>query len=148
MLRSITTLICCFVLVTSCQKNDDGDNNNNFIPDINFDTFDSINTALPQYNDLQFPGGSIVINGFGYNGIVIYNTGNTYYAFEITDPNHVPSGCSILNVEGTIATCNCEDGNSYSIAGGGVPFDGTTGQYSLKPYFVETNGNVIRVYSN
>jgi len=148
MLRSITTLICCFALVTSCQKNDDGDNNNNFIPDINFDTFDSINTTLPQYNDLQFPGGSIVINGFGYNGIVIYNTGNTYYAFEITDPNHVPSGCSILNVEGTIATCNCEDGNSYSIAGGGVPFDGTTGQYSLKPYFVETNGNVIRVYSN
>lgn len=149
MLRSLFSIILCFVLVLSCQKNDDNDNNNNYIPDIAFDTSNSINTSLPQYNDLQFPGNSLVLNQFGYNGIVIYSVGNdSYYAFEITDPNHAPSNCSSLNVNGTIATCNCEDGNSYSIAAGGVPFDGTTGQFSLKPYFVEVNGNVIRVYNN
>ncbi|WP_397364438.1 hypothetical protein [Olleya sp. R77988] len=148
MLRSLFTILFCSVLVLSCQKNDD-DNNNNYIPNIAFDTLNSIDTTLPQYNDLQFPNNYIVLNGFGYNGIVIYNTGNgTYYAFEITDPNHAPSSCSNLTVDSAIATCNCEDGNSYSVAGGGVPFDGTTGQYSLKPYFVEVSGSVIRVYNN
>ncbi|MGB6267825.1 MAG: hypothetical protein WBF67_02340 [Olleya sp.] len=148
MLRSLFTILFCSFLVLSCQKNDDNDNNNNYIPDIAFDTLDSINTTLPQYNNLQFPGNFVVLNGFGYNGIVIYNTGNGMYsAFEITDPNHAPSGCSSLTIEGISATCNCEDGNSYNIVDG-APFDGTTGQFSLKPYFVEVNGSVIRVYNN
>ncbi|PKG50123.1 hypothetical protein [Olleya sp. 1-3] len=147
MLRSIATIIFCFILVTSCQKNDDNDTNN-FIPNIAFDTLNSINTTLPQYNSLQFPSNHLVLNGFGYKGIVIYNIGNNMYtAFEITDPNHVPSTCSKLTVSGITATCNCEDGNSYNIVDG-APFDGTSGQFALKPYFVEVNGSVIRVYNN
>ncbi|QXP60941.1 hypothetical protein [Olleya sp. HaHaR_3_96] len=148
MLKPLFTIIFCSILVLSCQKNDDNDNNNNFIPNISFDTLNSINTTLPQYNDLQFPSSHLVLNGFGYNGIVIYSAGNNQYvAFEITDPNHAPSNCSSLNVEGISATCNCDDDNSYNIVNG-APFDGTTGQYSLKPYFVEVNGPVIRVYNN
>ena len=148
MLRSLFTIVFCSFLVLSCQNNDDNDNNNNYIPNIAFDTLDSINTALPQYNDLQFPGNFIVLNNFGYNGIVVYSKGNsTYSAFEITDPNHAPSDCSSLVVEGIAATCSCEDNNSYNIVDG-APFDGTTGQFSLKPYFVEVSGSVIRVYNN
>ena len=148
MLRSLYTLILCSVTLFSCHNNNDDDNGNNFIPDITFDTANTINTTLPQYNDLEFPGGTVVLNGYGYNGIVVYYTGNQYYAFEITDPNHAPTNCSVLTIEGGIATCGCDDANSYSIAGGGVPFDGTDVQFSLKPYFVEANGNVIRVYNN
>jgi hypothetical protein len=148
MSKSLFTLLICSCLVLSCQKNDDNDNNNNFIPEIGFDTFDSINTALPQYSNMQFPGNFIVLNGFGYNGIVVYSKGNNLFsAFEITDPNHAPTSCSVLTVEGITATCNCDDGNSYNIVNG-APFDGTTGQFSLKPYFVEVNGSVIRVFNN
>ncbi len=143
----LLTLLSLIIICVSCQKNDD-DNSNNYIPNIAFDTQNSIDTSLPQYNDLQFAGNHLVLNAFGYNAIVIYNVGNgSYVSFELTDPNHPPSDCSRLTVEGITATCNCDDGNSYNIVTG-APFDGTNGNFSLKPYFVEVNGSVIRVYNN
>lgn len=148
MLKSITASLFCLFLLVSCQKNDDTINANRFIPNIAFDTQNSIDTTLPQFNSLQFASNSLVLPEFGFRGIVIYNSGNNnYFAFEITDPNHIPANCSDLNVEGIIATCNCDDGNSYNIVNG-APFDGTSGQFSLIPYFVEVNGSVIRVFNN
>ncbi|MDA0177691.1 hypothetical protein [Mesoflavibacter profundi] len=140
-------LLVFILLIFSCDKDDDN-NNNNYIPDIVFDTQNSIDTSLPQYNDLQFDGNHLVLNAFGYNAIVIYNVGNgNYVSFELTDPNHAPSNCSRLSVDGITASCNCDDNNSYNIVNGGA-FDGTTGNFSLKQYFVEVNGSVIRVYNN
>ena len=140
------------VLVFACKSDDDSNNenlNNQFLPNILFDTGTLINTNLPQYSDLLFPNNKVILNSnYGINGVVVfYAGGSNYNAFELTDPNHEVSNCSILTVDGIIATCSCSDENSYDILTG-QPQEGTTGNYGLKRYFVEVNGNIIRVFNN
>lgn len=139
-----------FILLTTCSKDNDPRERNPYLPDYSFDTGSQINLTLPQYNDLNFPGGSLEIygNGIGINGFVIFNYGNgSFRAFELTDPNHALDDCSVLAVDDNDnAYCNCDDGNSYLIANG-LPQEGTDGQYPLLEYFVEVNGNIIRVYN-
>lgn len=140
--------IICLIIFASCSSNNDILANPN-LPNYPFDTGNLINTSLPQFNNLQFPGNSVILNNpYGINGVVLYYAGaNNYSAFEISDPNHPLSNCSTLSVEGVIATCSCDDGNSYDILNG-QRREGTTGQYTLKRYFVEKLGSVIRVYNN
>jgi len=147
--RTLVFTLIVFVFVLSCKKSDDNNNGNSFIPNIAFDTQGTINTNLPQFSNLAFAGGSITTSDvFGFNGIVVYNSGNgNFVAFELTDPNHIPNNCSVLTVDGITATCNCDDGNSYNIVNG-QPFEGTSGPFGLVPYFVEVNGNIIRVFNN
>lgn len=143
-------VITLFVLsLSSCQKNDDTIQNNPFIPNIAFDTQTLINTDLPQYNNLQFPGNHIVLNNnYGLNGVVVqYSGGTNYNAFELTDPSHAISDCSKLTIQNGLATCGCDDEKKFEIVSG-QPINGTTSQYTLKRYFVEVNGNIIRVYNN
>lgn len=135
-------------LLSSCSKNDDNDQNNNpNIPNAAFDTGSTINTNLPQYNNLQFPSNQVVLGNYGLNGIVVFYSGIGYSAFELSDPNHQLTSCSTLTVNGLIASCDCDDGNSYEISGG-LPEAGTTGQFTLVRYNVEVNGDVIRVFNN
>jgi len=140
------TTMCLFIV--ACSKSDNGNNNNQFLPNVVFDTGGLINTNLPQFNSLQFPGNHILLsNNYGLNGVVVYYSGSSYNAFELSDPNHALEGCSILTINGVIATCGCLDAKQYDILTG-QPQQGTTGQYGLKRYFVEVNGNIIRVYNN
>ena len=54
----------------------------------------TINLNLPQYNDLNFPGGSSIITSQGIRGIVVYRLNEDLFtAFELSDPNHIPSEC-------------------------------------------------------
>lgn len=138
--------IMCLLLVY-CSQND-VNNNNPFLPNYSFDTGNMINTDLPAYSNLQFPGNYILLdNIYGINGVVVYNSGISFTAFELTDPNHAIQTCSKLTVQGVVASCNCEDENSYDILTGQGQ-EGTSGQYLLKPYFVEVNGNIVRVFNN
>jgi hypothetical protein len=148
----VRLLILVLWVVTSlqaCQKNDDNDQNNSNIPNVAFDTGGLINTNLPQFNQLQFPGNFVLLNNnYGINGVVLYYAGGTNYsAFELTDPAHQLNTCSNLTVEGTTATCNCTDANKYNIIVG-TAIEGTSSQFPLKRYFVEANGNIIRVFNN
>lgn len=150
-MKPILALILITVFALSCQSDDDNNENlnNQYLPNILFDTGTLINTNLPQYSDLQFPNNKVILpSNYGINGVVVfYAGGSNYSAFELTDPNHEISNCSVLTVEGIIATCSCSDENSYDILTG-QPQEGTTGNYGLKRYFVEVNGNIIRVYNN
>ena len=139
------SLIC--LLIVACSKSNVVRNNPN-LPNYSFDTGNLINTNLPEYSNLQFAGNHVILNSnYGINGVVVYNSGTSYTAFELTDPNHSIQNCSNLAVQGVIATCSCDDGNSYEILSGQGQ-EGTTGQYLLKPYFVEVSSNIIRVYNN
>lgn len=140
--------LICLIILTSCSDNNDI-RENPYLPNYQFDTGNLINTTFPQFNELQFPGNSIVLNEpYGINGVVLYYAGgDNYNAFEISDPNHALSSCSTLSIEGIIATCNCDDGNSYDILNG-QSREGTTGTYHLKRYFVERLGSIIRIYNN
>ena len=137
-----------FVLLTNCST-DNSVTRNPYLPNYEFNTGSLINTNLPEFNKLKFAGNSIVLNSpYGINGLVVYYAGgNNYNAFELTDPNHQISACSKLSVEGVIATCTCNDGNSYDLLNG-IKREGTTGLYALIRYRVEVSGSIIRVYNN
>ena len=138
----------CFVLFMACSS-ENNSIQNPYLPNYEFDTGNLINTNLPQYSQLKFANNSIVLNSpYGINGVVLFYAGGTNYnAFEITDPNHQISACSKLSIEGIVATCNCDDGNSYDILNGGKR-EGTTGSYPLIRYRVEVSGSIIRIFNN
>ena len=145
MKKLLLTVLTSFILI-ACSNNDNN-NNNEYLPNDSFDTGSTINLSFPQYNSLQFPGNHVIINQYGLNGIVVYYSGSSYIAFELSDPNHHLQSCSRLTVDGVLATCGCDDENTYDILTG-QPNGSTTGQYGLKPYFVEVSGSIIRVYNN
>jgi|TARA_R110002020_G_scaffold193717_1_gene394244 hypothetical protein len=132
------------VIFSACSTNDDNDFNNPNLIDLNFRL--QLNLDFPEYNDLQFPGNSFTTYNEGIKGVVVYNINNSQYtAFELSDPNHPPNNCSAMTVEGIIATCNCEDANSYNIITGEL-MEGE-GEYSMKPYRIERRSNTIEVYN-
>jgi hypothetical protein len=149
-MRSISLILLSLLLLISCSKSDSNSFlNSSYVPNIAFDTGDLINTTFTQYNELRFAGNYVTLDSpYGLNGFVLfYAGGDNYSAFELTDPNHILTACSRLTVEGVIASCLCDDGNSYDILTGQGQ-ENTTGQFTLKRYFVEVNGNIIRVYNN
>tara|TARA_B110000977_G_scaffold200632_1_gene291897 strand:+ start:4858 stop:5292 length:435 start_codon:yes stop_codon:yes gene_type:complete len=126
-----------------CNKDESrNDNNPNLLnPLISV----NLNLNLPQYNLLKFPGNSLVLDGEGIRGVVIYNVNNDLYtAFELSDPNHIPNGCSKMSLNGIIASCPCTtDSNTYDIVTGQHQSNETL--YPLQQYFVARNGDNIQV---
>ena len=138
-------ILILFVIVLSCKSDDEQVNDNPylFIPVISL----NLNLNLPEYNPLKFPGSNVIINSQGVKGIVIYNVNNDLYtAFDLSDPNHVPSQCSKMTIEGIIATCPCtNDTNSYDIVTG--LHTANENLYPMQQYRVERNGDNIRVFN-
>ncbi len=132
-----------FMLMLACSDSDDSYRNNPNLPDLNFRF--QLNLSFPEYNDLQYAGNSFVTRNYGVRGIVIYNINNSQYsAFELSDPNHPPSECSGMQVNGVIASCEC-DTNKYNIITGELS-EGE-GQYTMKPYRIQRSGNIIEVWN-
>ncbi len=130
------------LILLSCKSDDNVNQNNPFLIDplVNF----QMDLSLPQYNLLNFPGNSIIINSQGIKGIVVYNLDNSqYFAFDLTDPNHVPNTCSRMNIEGIEATCPCpDDENKYNIITGQHATSGNN-VYPMQQYRARRNGNII-----
>lgn len=144
MTKKILVLLLFSIIFNGCSTNDDNSLNNPNLINLNFRL--QLNLDFPEYNDLQFPGNSFVTYNEGIRGVVVYNINNSQYtAFELSDPNHPPNTCSAMSVEGVVATCNCEDGNSYNIITGEL-LEGE-GEYAMKPYRIERRGNMIEVYN-
>ncbi|MFY8111100.1 hypothetical protein [Flavobacterium sp.] len=126
------------LLFTNCSTNG-GTNKNPFIPNYSF-TVD-INTSLPAYSNLKFASNAVFYPGAGARGLIVFNTGSGYNAFDAACPNQALSSCSTLTIKGINAVCPC-DSKEYSL------FTGLSDlQYPLKQYRVEVIGSVIRVYN-
>lgn len=145
-MKKIAIALIITISILSCSSSDDNNQDQNpylAVPPVNI----SLNLNLPEYNDLKFPGNSIIYNNQGIKGIVIYCvTDNLYTASELSDPNHTPSSCSKMQVQGIIATCPCDDDNSYDIVTG--QFSPTNNEkYPMIQYRAERNGDVIAVFN-
>lgn len=143
-MKKITYLILTLIFILSCSKNDTS-NRNPYLPDADF-SFD-INLNLPLYGSLSTPGSSIYIgnNNVGIKGVFVFNTGSSYLAWEASCPNHAPSSCSTMVIEGgTSCRCACED-YLYSLADGSPLVDSEVKLHGLLFYRVDVNGNVLRV---
>lgn len=137
-MKNYILLACCVLLMTCSKRNDDS--NCRFL--MNTHVYVEINMDLPQYNQLLYTGSTMHIpfNIAGGNAGIIVTKGSGYRAFDAADPNHSPSGCSTLSIEGIIGTCGCEDANKYSLLDGQP--QGSNGlRCGLKEYRVDVSGN-------
>ena len=142
-MKKFLFILPLFLIVMSCSQSDDNYQNNPNLPNINFRF--QLNLSLPEYNDLDYPGNAYATYTHGVRGVVIYNINNSQYvAFELSDPNHPPSNCSGMTVDGIIASCGCDD-NKYNIITGELS-EGE-GEYTMKPYRVMRSGDVIEVFN-
>lgn len=125
----------------SCSKNDDKQERNPFLTDPAVSL--NLNLNLPEYNPLKFPG-NYIITSQGIKGIVVYCVSeNQYLAFELSDPNHVPSSCSRMELTGVIASCPCtNDDNEYFITSGQHTTEPDT-KYPMQQYNAQINGNTV-----
>ncbi len=144
MMKKILLILSCVVFFT-CSKNDNN-NNCNYLLKLGFST--SVNLNLPQFNQLQFPVNAVRLEGFGNEGIILVRiNSSTLVAWDGADPNHTPSACSALTIDGLNGVCGCGDGNEYSLVSGQLVSD-TNQPCTLKPYRVEEIGNNIYIISN
>jgi hypothetical protein len=129
------------LLALSSCEDDEVRNNNPNLPNIPFQA--EINMTLPQFSALKFVGNSAELPGFGVSGVIVYNiNGTTYSALDLSDPNHPPSSCSRMQVNGITATCPCPtDENSYTIIDG-QPLTGD-GEFGMRAYRVDVVGDVL-----
>lgn len=122
----------------SCS--DSGFNNTNpFVPNYTFAI--DLNLNLPEYSNLKFVSNAVYISGIGARGVIVFNTGSGYNAFDAACPNQAISDCSTMTIKGINAICGC-DNAEYSLFTGQGQL-----QYPLKQYRVQVNGTVLRVYN-
>ncbi len=143
-MKRLSLILFLSLFLGACGNNDD-DNINDNNPYINPPPISlSLNLNLPEYNPLRFPGNSVVLFNQGIRGIIVYNVNNSLYtAFDLTDPNHTPSSCSKMTVEGIIASCPCGDGNSYDIVTG--QHQNNENAYPMLLYRIQRSGDVITI---
>ncbi len=133
-------LLIAFLILFGCSTNSTN-NNNPYIP--NYTVNVDINLNLPQYSDLKFVSNAVYIPNQGARGIIVFNAGSGYNAFDAACPNQALSSCSTMTIKGGImALCAC-DNAEYSLFTG----QSKGKQYPLKQYRVEVNGNLLRVYN-
>ncbi|MGB0881288.1 MAG: hypothetical protein ACPGTO_12090, partial [Polaribacter sp.] len=90
--------------------------NNDVLPYVQINQ--SVDLSLPEFVNLNVPGGWAYGNG-GIKGIIIYNINGTQFkAFERAAPHLQPSSCSQMVVENTIIMkCPCDDSEFQIING-------------------------------
>lgn len=143
-MKKIVALLFVLISLIACNNDDDNNNNNPYltVPPVNL----NLNLNLPEYNDLKFPGNSVIITFQGIKGIVVYNVNNELYtAFELSDPNHVPNNCSRMIVEGIVASCPCDDDNQYDIVTG--QHQGDQSRYPMQQYRTQRSGDNLQVFN-
>lgn len=142
----IRTIFLGVCLLLACS-NDRGQRNP-YLPEVNF-RFE-INLNLPLYAPLTNPGSPIYIAspGVGIRGVFIINNGFDFVATEATCPNHSPSACSTMQIEGQNAVCSCED-FEYSLFTGqqlGRPNDGKQ-YFDMLVYQTRLSGNLLAIFN-
>ena len=85
------------ILLLSCDGGS-FNNNNPYLP--NYPVELQINMSLPQYSNLQYPSNHVVDYSQGVRGIVIFNTGSGFNAFDLACPNQPLSSCSTMSIDG------------------------------------------------
>ena len=132
-------LIIAFVSILFSCSDSERSNKNPYIP--NYPVNLSVDMNLPAYSNLKFVSNGVIIPNYGAKGIIIFNAGGTYNAFDAACPNQDLNSCVAMTINGINAVCSC-DKTEYSL------FTGLGGKdYPLKQYRVEVSGTVIRVYN-
>jgi nitrite reductase/ring-hydroxylating ferredoxin subunit len=120
----------------------------NFTLDINDPEFINLTAIGSDTVDAKTNNWGSGAAGFDGNGIIIYNGGDAFYAFDRTCPHdYEVNGLSVkVRIDFTIATCpSC--GTIYSLSASGTPASGA-GRFPLKNYRTSFDGRFLRVWNN
>lgn len=124
----------------SCGSSDD---NNNNLPNVSVDF--NINLSLPEYIDLQIATNHAIVSSKGIRGVVVYNTGTSFVAFDLACPHIKLKNCSTMTIEDNLyMVCPCDDERFNLIDGG--PENGSINE-AARFYNVTQNGNTLRINS-
>lgn len=140
-MKKLLLLLLTLIAFTNCSKDDNIKNKNPYLP--NYSVNITINLDLPSYVELQYVSNYKYINtpGAGIKGLLVFNNGNGFYAFDAACPNLYPGECERMTVSGVRAVCSC-DKTEYSL------FTGLgNAQYPLKQYRTELSGSILRIYN-
>jgi len=127
------------LLLVSCK--DDYNDGNSYLPNVKVDF--TINLLLPEGNDLLTSGYKIFSNK-GIRGVIVFNNGLDYTAFDLACP-HIPlQNCSTMSFSQTdlYIKCPCDDEKFSKIDG--FPQNSEIKQ-SARSYIVSKNGNTLFV---
>ena len=131
--------LAAIVLSLGCTNNAI---DNNCFPFITVN--ETINLDLPQFIDLQVPGGWAYTSG-GLQGLIVYNlNGVQFKAFDRLCPGQNLSSCSQMTVESNLRIiCSC-DGSEFNILNGAPLTEG--GTCFANEYLVDNvNGSLLRI---
>jgi nitrite reductase/ring-hydroxylating ferredoxin subunit len=121
-------------------SNNESSNKNPYIPNYSFSV--DLNMNLPLYSTLKSPGNGIYYSNAGAKGIIVFNTGSGYNAFDAACPNQEISSCSTMTFKGINALCACDNKEYNLFTGQG---DAT---YPMKQYRVQIiSETLIRIYN-
>ena len=144
-----TMTLAFFMISCSKDKNDViPDVYVNFTLDINDPEFVNLTAIGSDTVDAQTNNWGSGAAGFDGNGIILYNGGDAFYAYDRTCPyDYEVNGLSVkVNIDFTIAVCpKC--GTTYSLSASGTPASGI-GRYPLKNYKTSFDGRFLRVWNN
>jgi nitrite reductase/ring-hydroxylating ferredoxin subunit len=137
-MKKICLLILFVSALFSCSENETK-NNNPYIPNypVNF----TIDMNLPAYSNLKYVSNGVIISAYGAKGVIVFNAGNTYNAFDAACPNQELTSCIAMTISGINAVCSCDEAQYSLFTGLGEK------KYPLKQYRVEVSGSVIHVYN-
>lgn len=105
---------------------------------------ETVNLDLPQFIDLQVPGGWAYTSG-GIRGIIVYNlNGDQFKAFDRLCPEQNSSSCSQMIVDENLRiVCQCDD-SEFNILNGAPLTQGVN--CFANEYLVENlNGSILRI---
>lgn len=139
-MRKITLLVFTAICLAACSRDDNAANRNPNLANIDFTV--TLNTNLPQYSQLQFPGNARYVANAGNRGVFVINTGTGFRAWEAADPNHPLQECSTMQLNGVEVTCPCEE-TVYNLYTGLAKAEDK--QYTLLEYRTSSSGNIITI---
>ncbi|NER16991.1 Rieske (2Fe-2S) protein [Spongiivirga citrea] len=131
-----------FLALLSCKDDDNRRSRNPFLLDTAF----SFDINLATNSNLSFTGNSQYFSNAGIGGIIVFNSGIGYIAWEASCPNHVPNNCSTMAINGVEAQCSCED-YRYTLGTGDLlnPPGGDQQVYPMLNYRATESGGIITV---
>ena len=143
-MKKIILLLTLSSFLFSCSDN--GFNNKNpYLSDYGvfseLKPYEDINMSF--YDNLKYPSNGIYYPAAGIRGLIIFNTGSGFNAFDAACPNQILSSCSTMTIKGINSICSC-DKAEYSLFTGQSPGK----QYPLKQYRVVIMGNNLLRVSN
>ena len=136
-------LISFMIFISSCKK----DNADSTIPNVpvNFTVY----LNLPQYQLLNTPNNYVIVNEYGYRGIVIYRTDiENFVAFDLACPYDPTNSSAKLQVDSSgITTVDPHCGSKFTLYDGSIIHGPAT--RPMKPYNTDfqSSTNTVQIFN-